>query len=121
MEQRVQRKTNPVLKDVIRQCEEAARKNDAAIWRDVADALKNANREQVEVNLSHIERVAEDGDNIVVPGKVLGSGRLSKNVVVAAFQFTQSALDAINDAGEATYIEALVEENPDGTDIRLIR
>ncbi len=120
MDAKTQRKTNPVLKDVIRKCEEAARKNDAAIWGDVAAALKQSTRNQVEINLSHLERTVEDGETLVVPGKVMGSGRLSRDVTVAALDFTSAALESINEAGEAVYIEDLVEDNPEGEGLRLI-
>lgn len=120
MEQKVSRKTNPVLTDIITACEEAARVNDAAVWERVSDELKRANRAQRTVNLSKIERYADDGDVVVVPGKVLGSGRLTKDVTVAALAYTQSAKAAINDAGTLTYIEDLLEENPEGTGIKVI-
>lgn len=121
MDAKTERKTNPVLQDLIQQCEEAARKNDAAIWREVAEALKDSTRQRAEVNLSHIERNVDDSETtLVVPGKVMGSGRLSEDVTVAAFDFTSSAMEAINDAGEAVYLEDLVEENPEGEGLRLI-
>lgn len=120
MDAKTERKTNPVLKDVIQQSEEAARKNDAAIWGDVAAALKDATRQQAEVNLSHLERNVDDGETVVVPGKVMGSGRLTKDVTVAALNFTNSAMEAINDSGEAVYLEDLVEENPEGDGLRLL-
>lgn len=120
MVSKVERKTNPVLKDLIRDCEEAARKNDAAVWRDVATALKKATRQHAEVNISHIERHAEDGETVVVPGKVMGSGRLTKDVTVAALEFTASARDAVEEAGTATYLEDLVADNPDGSGLRIM-
>jgi len=114
-------KTNPVLRDTIASLEEAGRKNDAAVYKDAAEALQKANRKQAEVNLSKIQRHADDGDTVLVPGKVLGSGRLDKDVTVAAFQFTRSARKAINGAGTVEHIEDLVDENPDGTQVRLIK
>ncbi len=120
MDEKTERKTNPVLQDVIQQCEEAARRNDAAVWQRVADELQRSNRSQRTVNLSRIERHTEDGDTVVVPGKVLGSGRLTKDVTVAAFNFSASAREAVHGAGTATHIEDLVEDRPDGSGVEVL-
>lgn len=113
-------KTNPVLRETVKRCEEAARRNDAAVWQRVADELSRSTRDVREVNLSTIARNAEDGDTVVVPGKVMGAGRLDADVTVAALGFTRSAMEAIQESGEATYIDALVEENPEGTGVVLL-
>lgn len=115
-----EQKTNPVLKDTVRKCEEAARRNDAAVWERVAEELSRPTREMSAVNLSTIERNTEEGDTVVVAGKVLGSGRLTHNVTVAAFTFSQDALEDVNDVGEALYIQELVDENPDGEEVVLL-
>ncbi len=109
--------TNPVLLETI----ETLEKQNANIWQDVAENLGKVNRKRPEVNLSQIERVTEDGQTIVVPGKVLGSGRLSKNVKVAAFQASQSAKQQINQNGEFMYIQDLLEENPEGTEVKIVK
>lgn len=113
-------KTNPVLKDVVKTCEEAARVNDAAVWDRVAEELKRPTRDMRAVNLSTIERNADDGDTVVVPGKVMGSGRLTKNITVGAFKFTGNAREEINDVGEAPYIEGVVDEHPGGEEVILL-
>lgn len=109
--------TNPVLLETIETLEE----QEAPLWAEVADNLGKVNRKRPEVNLSDIERVAEEGDTVVVPGKVLGSGFLTKEVNVAAFKASTSAKKAISEDGEFMFIQDLVEENPDGTDVRIVK
>jgi len=46
-------------------------------------------RAHAEVNLGRIERYAQEDETVVVPGKVLGSGVLEKNVTVAAVDFSR--------------------------------
>ncbi|MDY6773869.1 MAG: 50S ribosomal protein L18e [Candidatus Nanohaloarchaea archaeon] len=116
----LEQKTNPVLKEAVRKCEEAGRRNDASVWERTAEELKKPNREMREVNLSTIEREADEGDTVVVPGKVMGSGRLTEDITVGAFKFTNGALEAINEAGEAVYLEELVDENPEGEGVILL-
>lgn len=109
--------TNPVLLETI----EVLQEKDAAVWSSVAENLGKVNRNRAEVNLSDIERVAEDGDTVVVPGKVLGSGRLTKEVTVAAFKSSNSARDSIEKDGEFMFIQDLVEENPEGNGVKLVK
>jgi large subunit ribosomal protein L18e len=56
-----------------------------------------------------------------VPGKVLGSGALRKDVTVAAVDFSGSAETKIEAAGETQTLEEALENNPDGNDVRVIR
>lgn len=109
--------TNTVLLDTIELLEE----QEAPIWKEVAENLGKVNRKRPEVNISDIERTAEDGDTVVVPGKVLGSGYLTKDVTVAAFKASGSARQQINDKGDFKFIEDLVEENPEGSEVRIVK
>lgn len=113
-------KTNPVLKETVKKCEEAARRNDAAVWKRVAEELSGSTRKRREVTVSDVVRNADDGDTVVVPGKVTGSGRVDEDITVAAFDFTRSAMDAIDASGEAMYIDVLVDENPDGEGVIIL-
>ncbi len=109
--------TNPVLVETL----ELLEKQDAPVWSVVRENLGKVNRKRPEVNLSDIERVAEDGETVVVPGKVLGSGRLTKKVDVAAFKASRSARKAIEEDGSFQFIEELVEENPEGSEVRIVK
>lgn len=109
--------TNNVLVDTI----ELLREQDAPVWREVAENLGKVNRKRAEVNLSDIERVAEEGDTVVVPGKVLGSGRLTKEVTVAAFKASGSAKEEIKNEGEFKFIEQLVDDNPEGSEVKIVK
>jgi len=109
--------TNPVLLDTI----ELLQEQDAPVWREVAENLGKVNRRRPEVNISEIERVAEEGETVVVPGKVLGSGRLTKEVKVAAFNASRSAKNKIKDEGDFMFIEELVDENPEGSEVKIVK
>jgi len=114
-------KTSPRLSSLIADLKSAAREG-ADVWGDVADRLEKPRRTHAEVNLSRIERYAEEEETVVVPGKVLGSGALRKDVTVAAVDFSGSAETKIEqNTGEALALEEAVERNPDGSDVRVIR
>lgn len=114
-------KTNPLLTQLISDLQEASREHDAPIWRDIADRLERPNRVWAEVNVSRLQRVLDDGDVAVVPGKLLGTGRIATSVTVGAFQWSKSAKTKVEEAGgEVLRIEDLLEDHPTGTEVRIL-
>jgi len=86
-------KTNPKLQNLIADLKSVSRDSGANVWQDIAARLEShgARRTHAEVNLGRIERYAQEDETVVVPGKVLGSGVLEKNVTVAAVDFSGTA------------------------------
>jgi large subunit ribosomal protein L18e len=114
-------KTNPRLKSLIADLKSAARETDADVWATVADRLEKPRSTHAEVNLGRIERYAREDETVVVPGKVLGSGILQKDVTVAAVDFSGSAETKIEQVGEPIELEQALERNREGSDVRVIR
>lgn len=116
------RKTNPRLASLISLLKNTSRENEVNLWRDIADRLEAPCRNFAEVNLSKINRYAANGETIIVPGKVLGTGMLDLSVKVAALNFSQSASEKIRQAnGECMSIEELISVNPTGSRVRILR
>ena len=96
--------------------------HEKAIWKKVAYELAKPRRQRIEVNLSKIDTYAKEGDFILVPGKVLGSGGMNKKITVAAFSFSESAKKLITDAGaKAISLEELMQQRPDGRGILILK
>ncbi|MEL9939800.1 MAG: 50S ribosomal protein L18e [Ignisphaera sp.] len=113
--------TNYILRKTIRELRKAARANKAAIWRYVAELLERPARRRVVVNIYKINRYTSDGDVVVVPGKVLGVGKLDHKVTIAAVSFSLVALEKVKSAGgRAVHILDLVKENPTGSRVKVI-
>ncbi len=113
--------TNIIIRRLIRSLIKASRTHDAPIWRAVAEELSRPRRRRVAVNVSRINRYTEEGDTVVVPGKVLGAGILRHPVVIAALSFSQKALEKIETAGgKALSIQELVESNPKGRNVKIM-
>jgi len=122
MKKRAINKTNPRLLNLISLLKDASRQNEVNVWRDIASRLEAPARNYAEVNLSKINRYASNGETIVVPGKVLGSGILETSVRIAALNFSQSAETKIREAkGQCLTIEELLRDNPKGRGIRVLR
>ncbi len=113
--------TNIVLRKMIRLLRKYAKENDAPIWRAIAEALDKPTRKRVSVNISRINRYTSDGDTVVVPGKVLGAGKIDHAVTVAALSFSEQAVKKIKEAGgRVLSILELAEENKKGSNIKII-
>jgi len=113
--------TNVELRMLIRFLRKAGKEFNAPIWKRVAEMLEKPTRQRVEVNLHKINRYANEGDYVVVPGKVLGSGVLTKKVVVAAWRFSKAAREKILAVGgEAITIPELVRRNKKGSGVKVL-
>jgi large subunit ribosomal protein L18e len=112
------KKDNKVLLSLI----ESLMKSEKPLWRKVAGELSRPKRQKVEVNLSKLEQYTAEDATVIVPGKVLGAGAISKKITVAAFSFSGSARKLIGAAGgKAITIENLHKTNPDGRGIVILK
>jgi large subunit ribosomal protein L18e len=112
------KKDNQVLLSLI----ESLMKSEKPLWRRVAGELSRPKRQRAEVNLSKLDQYADDDATVIVPGKVLGAGALSKKLTVAAFSFSGSARKLIDAAGgKALTIDSLHKTNPDGRGIVILK
>lgn len=116
------RKTNPQLIALIADLKAKTRVDPkAAIWRDIALRLEAPTRVRAEANLSKIEKYAKDGETIIVPGKVLAAGDITKKVNVAAYSFSAKAAGAITAAGgKVMTIRELMDVCPTGKNVRIM-
>ncbi len=112
---------DPVRRNVLIRLRKAAREHNAPIWRRVFELLNLPRRRRIAVNVSKINRCTEEGDTVVVPGKVLGAGFLDHPVTVAAYAFSEKAKKKIEEAnGRCLSILELLEENPKGSGVKII-
>ncbi|NHJ02254.1 MAG: 50S ribosomal protein L18e [Candidatus Heimdallarchaeota archaeon] len=115
-------RTDPNKIALIRKLRSAATKNQAKIWKILASELSKSNRKRVAINLSQINRNSSKGDIILVPGKVLGAGNLGHNLEIAAESFSESAQLKIQETGGSCIsIEELLNKNPSGSGVRLMK
>jgi len=113
-------KKNDRLMELLQLLKKTAIENDAAVWKRVAVELEKPTRRRRIVNIYKIDKYVREGETVVVPGKVLGTGELSKKLNVAAFSFSGDAAEKIGAKGKAMTIQELVEKNPKGKNIRLM-
>ncbi|HIK00552.1 TPA: 50S ribosomal protein L18e [archaeon] len=122
MKRRKAVKTNPRIRILSKKLEMVSKKQKAEIWKTIARALEGPAQNWAEVNIEKLDRLTKEKEVVVVPGKVLGSGSLTHSVEVYAFNSSAGAKKSIQSArGKIGTIEELIEKNPKGTGVRIIR
>jgi large subunit ribosomal protein L18e len=113
--------TNINLRLLIKELNKYAKNYNAPIWSYVAEILSRPARKRVVVNLSKLNRYVNDGDVVVVPGKVLGGGNLTKKITLATVSISLTALEKVRESGSRViHIRDLVKEYPKGSGVKVI-
>lgn len=111
--------TNYQLKTLLEEMKEPAVQS--KFWKKVLKDLSKSSRSRSEVNIYKIDKYAREGEIILVTGKVLSLGELSKAVEVAAVNFSNDARNKILSAkGKVMTIGELLKQNPEGKKVRIL-
>lgn len=112
---RISRKKDNYLVDTIFEAKKS--KN----WNRVAQLVSGSRRKYVNVNLGRIEKESKDGEILIIPGKVLGNGDLTKKVKICALYFSDSALNKIKQSkNEPVKIVDEIRKNPEAKGVRIL-
>ena len=99
----------------------ASKENDAPIWAKVADYAQKSRSNQKIVNLKKIDQLTDDGNAVIISGKILGTGKLSHKVLVSSFSISNSAAKKIkNSGGEILNFSEMIEKFPTGKGVKII-
>ena len=99
----------------------ASKENDAPIWAKVADYVQKSRSNQKIVNLTRIDQTTEDGNAIVITGKVLGTGNISHKISISSFSISNSAAKKIKESGgEVLKFSEMIEKFPTGKGVKII-
>lgn len=113
--------TNENLRNLIRDLNKLGSEKNIKIWKRIASDLEKPTRQRRVVNLSRINYHTKENDTIIVPGKVLGSGLLSHKLTIAAYSFSEGALEKIQKVNaKAITITDLMKENIKGKRVKII-
>ncbi|MBI3334241.1 50S ribosomal protein L18e [Candidatus Pacearchaeota archaeon] len=115
IKEKSRRKTNPSLVATLL----AARKQKA--WLALAHRLSGPTRLHAALNLDQIDKQTTAGDTIVIPGKVLASGTLSKKLRICALSISTSARDKLKST-KSEYVSIFEEiaKNPKAQGVKML-
>jgi len=115
------RKENPELAHLLVTLRKASTAHNAPLWREVARHLARGRHKVRPMNVGQLERLAEANQTVIVPGKLLAEGRISKPMTVAALHYSEAARAKLHSAGgTALTIEELLKSRPDASGVRLL-
>jgi large subunit ribosomal protein L18e len=90
--------TSYTTRGLINEFEKLARTKKKPLYKRVANELKKSRRQKRRVNLSKINRYSIKNSNILVLGKVLGSGDLKHPVKITAFEYSKTAVEKLKNS-----------------------
>jgi large subunit ribosomal protein L18e len=116
IQKQVSRKKNLELVETI----VLAKKNPK--WLEVAGALSGSTRTRIQINLDKIDKNSKAGEIIVIPGKVLSMGEITKKIKVVAFNFSENAKEKLKKAGcEVILIKDEIPKNKDAKGVKILK
>ena len=114
--EQAKKKLNPEVVETIFQ----AKKNKK--WLEVADILTRPRRLKTILNLDQIDKVSKEGDTIVVPGKVLGEGNVTKRFRLVALKFSDEAGKKLKEKKcEVVSLKEEITKNKEAKGIRILK
>ena len=112
---------NQAKVNMLKILKKASRENDAPIWSKIADYVQKSRSNQKIVNLTKINETTEDGNAIIITGKVLGTGNISHKVLVSSFSISNSAAKKIKESGgEVLKFSEMIKKFPTGKGVKII-
>ena len=95
----VSKTTNKILFDIIIALKKATIKTKKNVYKAVAFELSKSASQRTQINLNKIDKHSVENEFIIIPGKVLGDGNLTKKINVISFKASKTAIEKINKIG----------------------
>ena len=116
IEKQLKKKTNPELVETIISAKK--QKN----WVGIAGLLSTTRKKQVNLNLEDLDKVAKEGETLIVPGKVLSQGEFNKKNKIIALKFSGKAKEKLLKSGnKIDNILNEIKSNPEAKGIQIIK
>jgi len=116
LSRRIGNKTNPEVVETLM----LIKKND--VWNNISRYVSGPRRKYSSVSLKKIEEQSSEGDTIIIIGKVLGNGALTKKIRICAMGFSESAREKIKlSKSEAVSLSEELKKNKKAEGVKIIR
>lgn len=91
-------------------------------WAGLAKTLSAPTRAKVSLNLSEIDSKTKAGDTVVVPGKILSLGDLTKKVKICALSISANAKTKLKATkSEFATVKSEIKSNPKAEGIKILQ
>lgn len=110
------RKTSEELVETIR----LAAKNPN--WLPIAKTLSRSRRNYSAINLKDIDKNSAEGDTIIIPGKILSQGDITKKIRLCALSISKEARGKLkNTKSEFFHLMNEIKNNPKAEGIKILK
>ena len=116
IKRQIKKKTNTFLVETINHAREHKG------WKNVVDILTGSTRNYSMLNLSEIDKRTKEGDTVIVLGKVLSKGELTKKVRICALSFSEKTLEKLKKT-KSEHVSVLqeIKINPKAEGIKILK
>ncbi|HNZ52154.1 MAG: 50S ribosomal protein L18e [Candidatus Diapherotrites archaeon ADurb.Bin253] len=112
----LKKKSNSVLAETIL----AGKKQEA--WVQIVGMLSGPRRKRICLNLDEIDANSKEGENVLIPGKVLSQGKVNKKLKVIALDFSEKAKEKLlSEKCQVTYIIDEIKSNASAKGIKILK
>ena len=109
------------LVQLVKELKSASKENEAPIWSKIAKNVLKSNSNKRTINLKKIDALTDDGNAVVISGKILGTGNLSHKVLVSSFSISNSAAKKIKESGGGILqFSDMIDRFPTGKGVKII-
>ena len=116
IEKQLKRKTNPDLVQTVILCKKNPK------WIGVSASLSGLSNNRMALNLDILDKQTKEGETIVIPGKILSMGDLTKKIKIVALSASKSAIEKINKNGSTfTTIIEEIKSNPEAKGVKILK
>lgn len=113
--------TNPTVLHMAKELQVASKKTKAPLWAKIAEMATKSSKLKRTVNLGQIDKIVNDNDIVIIPGKVLGTGNIYHKITLCSFSIsTNGAKKLIQAGGTLVEFNQLVKDNPTGKGVKII-
>ncbi len=112
---RIKRKTNPRVRETL----VLALKHPS--WHKLSQILSSSTRAYAAKNLFELDKHTTEGDTVIVPGKVLSQGDLTKKIRIAALSISITAKEKLKKTkSEFIPLDEEIKKNPKAEAVKLL-
>ena len=116
IKKRLKRKADKYIVETVN----AAKKNKE--WNKLAQIISSSRKKYSSVNLKEIEKETKEGDTVVIAGKVLGLGDVTKKIRICALNFSESAREKLKEnKSEVVTILEEINKNPRAQGVKILQ
>lgn len=116
IKKRLRKKTNPEFAETIH----LGTKNKN--WIKIAQILSGPTKKYSSINLFEIDKKSTPGDIIIIPGKVLSKGDLTKKIRICALSISKEAKEKLKSTkSEFVLLKEEIKKNPKAEGVKMIR